>query len=256
MVARKRIAVVATAAIASVVMYGGLTTPKGTENEPVASTTVTESVHKREISLAPVVPLVPQVGAEPKKAETVEIAKKVEKHEVKAAEVVKKDVSDIVPPSHETIAAVLEKYIEMHHGKAVSRDKLLKYISWADTYTQDTEIDPLWILAMMWQESRFLEKSKSSHGAIGLLQILPSTAKSFGVSPSELNDPETNIDTSIKYLSYLLDRYDGNLRTTTIAYNQGEGNVARGKARSWYYTSVKKHYDKMARMLEEARQDR
>lgn len=154
-----------------------------------------------------------------------------------------------VTPAHIPMTNMIEQYIELHHEKAVSRAKLLKYVKWVVQYTKDTDIDPVWVLAMMWQESRMLEESVSSHGAIGLLQILPSTAKSFGVKQQELHQPETNIRTSIIYLKYLMDKYDGNLRTTTIAYNQGEGNVAKGKARPWYYNQVKEHHNKMLEIM-------
>ncbi|MDQ0655369.1 lytic transglycosylase domain-containing protein [Paenibacillus sp. W2I17] len=150
-----------------------------------------------------------------------------------------------VAPAYIQMTDMLEQYIELHHEKTVSRAKLLKYVRWVVKYSKDTDIDSVWILAMMWQESRMLEESVSSHGAIGLLQILPSTAKSFGVSKQELHQPETNIRTSIIYLEYLMDKYDGNLRTATIAYNQGEGNVDKGKARPWYYNQVKEHHNKM-----------
>lgn len=126
-----------------------------------------------------------------------------------------------VAPAHIQMTDMLERYIELHHEKTVSRAKILKYVKWVSQYTKDTDIDSVWILAMMWQESRMLEDSVSSHGAIGLLQILPSTAKSFGVSKHALYQPETNIRTSITYMEYLIDKYDGNLRTATIAYNQG-----------------------------------
>ncbi|TDL69855.1 hypothetical protein E2R58_12060 [Paenibacillus amylolyticus] len=155
----------------------------------------------------------------------------------------------LVATAHISITDMLEQYIEIHHEKKVSRAKLLKYVKWVAQYTKDTDIDSVWILAMMWQESRILEESVSSHGAIGLLQILPSTAKSYGVSQQELHQPETNIRTSILYLEYLLDKYDGNLRTATIAYNQGEGNVAKGKARPWYYNQVKEHHNKMLEII-------
>ena len=154
-----------------------------------------------------------------------------------------------VTPAHLQMTDMLEQYIELHHEQTVSRAKLLKYVRWVIQYSKDTDIDSVWILAMMWQESRMLEESVSSHGAIGLLQILPNTAKSFGVSQQELHQPETNIRTSITYLEYLMDKYDGNLRTATIAYNQGEGNVAKGKARPWYYNQVKEHHNKMLEII-------
>lgn len=164
---------------------------------------------------------------------------KQEKHEKQQKQV------KSVAPAHIQMTDMLEQYIELHHEKTVSRAKLLKYVRWVVQYSKDTDIDSVWILAMMWQESRMLEESVSSHGAIGLLQILPSTAKSFGVSKQELHQPETNIRTSIIYLEYLMDKYDGNLRTAIIAYNQGEGNVNKGKARPWYYNQVKEHHNKM-----------
>ncbi|WP_339307278.1 lytic transglycosylase domain-containing protein [Paenibacillus sp. FSL R5-0519] len=154
-----------------------------------------------------------------------------------------------VTPAHLQMTDMLEQYIELHHEQKVSRAKLLKYVRWVIQYSKDTDIDSVWILAMMWQESRMVEESVSSHGAIGLLQILPSTAKSFGVKQQELHQPETNIRTSIIYLKYLMDKYDGNLRTATIAYNQGEGNVAKGKARPWYYNQVKEHHYKMLEII-------
>jgi soluble lytic murein transglycosylase-like protein len=49
----------------------------------------------------------------------------------------------------------------------------------------------------------------------------------------------------VRYLAYLRDRFSGNLRTATIAYNQGEGNVARDTYQTWYYESVSKHYHNM-----------
>lgn len=157
-----------------------------------------------------------------------------------------------VAPAHIPMTDMIEQYIELHHEKTVSRAKLLKYVKWVVQYTKDTDIDPVWILAMMWQESRMLEESVSSHGAIGLLQILPSTAKSYGVKQQELHQPETNIRTSIIYLQYLMDKYDGNLRTATIAYNQGEGNVAKGKAGPWYYNQVKEHHHKMLEIMKKS----
>jgi len=154
--------------------------------------------------------------------------------------------------SLESMVTMIEKYIAAHHEQSVPKDTLQQYIAWAVDYTQETEIEPLWILAMVWQESRFVHDAKSSHGAIGLLQLLPSTAKSFGISRNDLYDPETNMMAGIHYLIYLLNKYEGDLRTATIAYNQGEGNVDRGKARAWYYNDVNRHYQRMINILHDS----
>lgn len=164
--------------------------------------------------------------------------------------------SDPEATSHKEMVDMLELYIESHQEKIVSQPKLLKYVKWVDHYNEGSDMDSVWILAMMWQESRLIEDSTSSHGAIGLLQILPSTAKAFGVSGSDLYKPEINIKTSIEYMEYLLEKYDGNLRTATIAYNQGEGNLDKGKARPWYYNQVKKHHNNMIQMLKKINRER
>ncbi|SEB27201.1 lytic transglycosylase domain-containing protein [Paenibacillus sp. 276b] len=163
---------------------------------------------------------------------------------------------DPAATSHKVMVDMLEHYIETYQEKTVSRAKLLKYVKWVDQYIEGSNMDSVWIMAMMWQESRLLEDSTSSHGAIGLLQILPSTAKSFGISGSDLYTPEVNIKTGIEYMEYLLEKYDGNLRTATIAYNQGEGNVDKGKARPWYYNQVKKHHNTMVQMLKKINKER
>ncbi|WP_315793054.1 lytic transglycosylase domain-containing protein [Paenibacillus sp. BIC5C1] len=158
--------------------------------------------------------------------------------------------------SHKEMVDMLEHYIETYQEKTVSRTKLLKYVKWVDQYIEGSNMDSVWILAMMWQESRLLEDSTSSHGAIGLLQILPSTSKSFGINGSDLYKPEVNIKTGIEYMEYLLEKYDGNLRTATIAYSQGEGNVDKGKARPWYYNQVKKHHNTMVKILKKINKER
>ncbi|UPK41966.1 lytic transglycosylase domain-containing protein [Paenibacillus pabuli] len=158
--------------------------------------------------------------------------------------------------SRKEMVDMLEHYIKSYQEKTVSRTKLLKYVKWVDQYNEGSNMDSVWIMAMMWQESRLIEDSTSSHGAIGLLQILPSTAKSFGVSGSDLYKPEVNIKTSIEYMKYLLEKYDGDLRIATIAYNQGEGNVDKGKARPWYYNQVKKHHNNMLQILKKINKER
>ena len=158
--------------------------------------------------------------------------------------------------SRKEMVDMLEHYIKSYQEKTVSRTKLLKYVKWVDQYIEGSNMDSVWIMAMMWQESRLIEDSTSSHGAIGLLQILPSTAKSFGVSGSDLYKPEVNIKTSIEYMKYLLEKYDGDLRIATIAYNQGEGNVDKDKARPWYYNQVKKHHNNMLQILKKINKER
>lgn len=78
------------------------------------------------------------------------------------------------------------------------------------------------IKAVIKQESNYMPNAISSKGAIGLMQIMPSTGALLGVDDKELlKDPYINIMTGTKYLSQMLNRYDGRLDLSLSAYNAG-----------------------------------
>ena len=97
----------------------------------------------------------------------------------------------------------------------------------------DKQLDPALIAAVIYAESKFVD-STSSAGALGLMQLLPSTAhfiaeRSGGTAftTEDLSTPEINIAYGSWYLRYLLDRYDGDEVLALAAYNGGMGNVDR-----------------------------
>jgi soluble lytic murein transglycosylase-like protein len=152
-------------------------------------------------------------------------------------------------PNKDALVKMVQKYAKKTEEIELDADTVRKYTDLADKYATKHEIDPLWVIAMMWQESRFNKGEISDHGAIGLMQVMPSTGKELGFTPEQLHDPENNIAAGTQYLADLLKIYKGNLRMATIAYNQGVGNVERGTYRSVYYTAVSKHYNAMASLL-------
>ena len=82
------------------------------------------------------------------------------------------------------------------------------------------------IKAVIKQESNYMPNAVSSKGAIGLMQIMPSTGALLGIEDKEsLKDPYTNIMTGTKYLSQMLNRYDGRLDLSLSAYNAGPNLV-------------------------------
>jgi len=84
-------------------------------------------------------------------------------------------------------------------------------------------VDPRFIHAVIWQESRYIADAKSHAGAVGLMQLMPATAERFGCT--DRNDPAANVTAGTKYLSWLLKRFSGNVELALAGYNAGEGSV-------------------------------
>jgi soluble lytic murein transglycosylase-like protein len=88
---------------------------------------------------------------------------------------------------------------------------------------EEQGVDPRFIHAVIWQESKYKVDARSRAGAQGLMQLIPATAKRFGCEHPE--DPEENVTAGTKYLSWLLKRFSGNVELALAGYNAGEGAV-------------------------------
>ena len=84
-------------------------------------------------------------------------------------------------------------------------------------------VDPRFIHAVIWQESKYKNQARSHAGAQGLMQLIPATAERFGCE--DVYDPAANIEAGTKYLRWLLKRFDGNVELALAGYNAGEGAV-------------------------------
>ncbi|MGD9563192.1 MAG: lytic transglycosylase domain-containing protein [Pyrinomonadaceae bacterium] len=86
-------------------------------------------------------------------------------------------------------------------------------------------IDPLLIYSQMHQESSFKVKATSHKGASGLMQLMPATARRFGVT--KIYDPKQNVDAGVRYMRWLLDTFRGDVVLALAGYNAGEGAVMK-----------------------------
>jgi soluble lytic murein transglycosylase-like protein len=89
----------------------------------------------------------------------------------------------------------------------------------------ETAIEPALIHAVIATESKHNARAKSNKGALGLMQLMPATARRFNVK--DRNDPKQNILAGSKYLRELLNLYQGDLKLTLAAYNAGPGAVQK-----------------------------
>jgi soluble lytic murein transglycosylase-like protein len=91
----------------------------------------------------------------------------------------------------------------------------------ADKY----RIEPSLVSAVIKVESNWDAKAISHKGAMGLMQLMPSTAKEMNIKNPF--DPEENIEGGTRYLRYLLDKFDGDINLALAAYNAGPGKIEK-----------------------------
>ena len=109
-------------------------------------------------------------------------------------------------------------------------------------------IDPNLMLAVMRQASGFNPRARSYKGATGLMQLMPDTARRFGVM--NIYDPAENIEGGAKYLRFLLDTFDGDVALVLAGYNAGEHavinsgyQIPRYRETQNYVKSISARYD-------------
>jgi soluble lytic murein transglycosylase len=113
----------------------------------------------------------------------------------------------------------------------------LRYEAIVRGHAANYRLDPALLAAVIYSESKFRAGARSSSGAIGLMQLLPDTAKGIAVRTGgsrfrvdDLYEPELNIRYGAWYLRHLLDKY-GDERLALAAYNAGQQNVDRWRRR-------------------------
>ena len=88
-------------------------------------------------------------------------------------------------------------------------------------------VDPILVSALIRVESNYRPRARSPKGAMGLMQLMPSTARLYKVRNPF--DPKSNIEAGIKHLKSLIERFDDDMELVLAAYNAGEGAVKKFK---------------------------
>ena len=121
---------------------------------------------------------------------------------------------------------IVKEYDYVKDGKISDYDVLIK------KYASELNWDWRLLTAQIYKESRFDANTKSWRGAVGLMQMMPKTAKSYGIEPKQLVNPEINIQGGVKHLKMLEDRWKEEitdsleiLKFTLGSYNVGHGHV-------------------------------
>jgi hypothetical protein len=96
---------------------------------------------------------------------------------------------------------------------------------WVRLLAPEYQLDPELVLAVISAESNFNPRARSPKGALGLMQLIPETAKRFGVE--DPLDPMQNLHGGMAYLRWLLDYFDGDIPLVLAGYNAGERAVDR-----------------------------
>lgn len=132
-------------------------------------------------------------------------------------------------PLHECIRSHWESF-ELFIGAAdevAIRDRM-RHVPYGGLILATAErhgIDPLLVAAIVQVESSFDKEAVSPRGALGLMQMMPTTAEQLGVA--DAYDPGQNLDAGVSYLDYLLRRFDNDLVLALAGYNAGPGAVDR-----------------------------
>lgn len=115
---------------------------------------------------------------------------------------------------------IAQRSISLKHAR-----RLAKYAPHIQAAAKRHNVPVELICGVILQESGGNPRARSHCGARGLMQLMPATARRFGVKNSY--DPAQNIDGGVKYLRFLIDRFGGDLELVCAGYNAGEGNVAK-----------------------------
>jgi soluble lytic murein transglycosylase-like protein len=155
------------------------------------------------------------------------------------------DPGDLLPAEEPNDATTALGLVEALRTNEAWRQAAGKYADMIAAAADRHALDRALLAAVAKVESNFNPFAVSPRGACGVLQLIPATAKRFGVK--SVFDAEQNIEGGAAYLRWLLDRFDGRVDLALAGYNAGEGAVERHRGippfveTQWYVLKVLDH---------------
>lgn len=128
-----------------------------------------------------------------------------------------------LPPANEDEQSRIERFAKRY---SIAGDLAAKIFAVATAES----IDPDLAFRLVYTESRFKTRARGPRGALGLAQLMPSTARALDPSlrsEAAILDPDANLRVGFRYLRRLIHMFDGDVRLGLLAYNRGEGTVSR-----------------------------
>lgn len=140
-------------------------------------------------------------------------------------------LGDEVPTPKPVLAAIEEAASKANFtwrfDETYKLDENLPYSQLIYETAKRNGLNPRLVAAVMGAESAYKPRAVSHKGAQGLMQLMPATAQRFGLSGHQVFEPASNIEAGSRYLAWLADHFDGDLRLMLAGYNAGEGTVKR-----------------------------
>ncbi len=138
------------------------------------------------------------------------------------------DAPVAITPAQRNAASFAAESIKLHELEATDADLRnvpASMLGSVKAAAKKYNLSPLLIDAVARQESGYRANARSRAGALGIMQLMPGTARQMGVRNAL--DPHANIDGGARYLRFLVDRFGGDLSMALAAYNAGPARVER-----------------------------
>lgn len=120
-----------------------------------------------------------------------------------------------------------------------------KYGAEIDAAAREFDLDRALVRSVVWAESKYDPSAVSDKGAVGLMQLMPTTfescAATLGIRDADCCDPVTNLRCGCYYLSLMLERFDGDELAALYAYNAGEANANKFLAGDTVFSETQKY---------------